>query len=108
MSTSSIPLNQFDAVQSVQLPTSHTPANLPVPNPTKSFWLDSAPDANPLATEGSEGALTLDADICIIGSGITGTQFTCLLIAGDAHRLVISRHQCCISPVAGYCGRQTR
>ncbi|KAI0737285.1 FAD dependent oxidoreductase [Daedaleopsis nitida] len=44
---------------------------LPVPNPTKSFWIDT-PNANPLAKEGSEGPLTHDADICIIGSGITG------------------------------------
>ncbi|KZV89989.1 FAD dependent oxidoreductase [Exidia glandulosa HHB12029] len=46
--------------------------SLPVPNPTKSFWIDSSPDANPLAAEGSTGALTADADIAIIGSGITG------------------------------------
>ncbi|KZT21021.1 FAD dependent oxidoreductase [Neolentinus lepideus HHB14362 ss-1] len=44
---------------------------LPVSNPTKSFWIDS-PNANPLAAEGSEGALTDNADICIIGSGMTG------------------------------------
>ncbi|KAI0351289.1 FAD dependent oxidoreductase [Trametes cingulata] len=50
------------------------PAPLPVPNPTKSFWLDSAPDANPLAKEGSDGPLTHDADIAIIGSGITGVS----------------------------------
>ncbi|EGN99775.1 hypothetical protein SERLA73DRAFT_179977 [Serpula lacrymans var. lacrymans S7.3] len=48
------------------------PARLPSTNPTASFWLDSAPDVNPLAREGSEGPLTTDADICIIGSGITG------------------------------------
>ncbi|EJD48063.1 FAD dependent oxidoreductase [Auricularia subglabra TFB-10046 SS5] len=48
--------------------------SLPVANPTKSFWLDSAPDANPLAAEGSAGALTAEADIVIIGSGITGVS----------------------------------
>ncbi|KAI0364567.1 FAD dependent oxidoreductase [Pilatotrama ljubarskyi] len=46
------------------------PAPLPVPNPTKSFWIDS-PDANPLAKHGSQGPLTAHADIAIIGSGIT-------------------------------------
>ncbi|EMD39375.1 hypothetical protein CERSUDRAFT_82107 [Gelatoporia subvermispora B] len=48
-------------------------ASLPVPNPTKSFWINS-PGANPLAGEGSEGPLTSDADVCIIGSGITGVS----------------------------------
>ena len=51
---------------------SHSPAGLPVENPTPSFWTSSAPDANPLAFEGSEGPLTRDADVCIIGSGIIG------------------------------------
>ncbi|KIK70169.1 hypothetical protein GYMLUDRAFT_213310 [Collybiopsis luxurians FD-317 M1] len=46
---------------------------LPVPNPTKSFWIDS-PNANPLAKEGSTGPLPQDADVCIIGSGITGVS----------------------------------
>jgi hypothetical protein len=48
------------------------PAELPCVNPTRSFWTDSSPDASPLASRGSEGPLTTDADICIIGSGITG------------------------------------
>ena len=47
------------------------PSSLPVPNPTQSFWLHP-PSENPLAKEGSEGDLSSDADICIIGSGITG------------------------------------
>jgi FAD dependent oxidoreductase len=48
-------------------------SNLPVPNPTKPYWLD--PDANPLAKHGSDGDLSIsDADICIIGSGITGVS----------------------------------
>ncbi|EPQ56210.1 DAO-domain-containing protein [Gloeophyllum trabeum ATCC 11539] len=46
---------------------------LPVANSTKSFWIDS-PNANPLATEGSGGTLTTDADVCIIGSGMTGVS----------------------------------
>lgn len=49
------------------------PAPLPVANSTKSFWINS-PGANPLAGEGSEGPLTDDADVCIIGSGITGVS----------------------------------
>jgi len=53
--------------------TNHRPAGLPTPNPTRSFWLEY-PGANPLATEGSLGKLTRDADVCIIGSGITGVS----------------------------------
>ncbi|KAI0057377.1 FAD dependent oxidoreductase [Artomyces pyxidatus] len=49
-------------------------APLPMANPTRSFWTDSSPDANPLAREGSEGPLTTDADVCIIGSGMTGVS----------------------------------
>jgi FAD dependent oxidoreductase len=49
------------------------PCRLPAPNPTKSFWIDT-PHCNPLAKEGSTGLLTEDADICIIGSGITGVS----------------------------------
>ncbi|KAF8514475.1 FAD dependent oxidoreductase-domain-containing protein [Gautieria morchelliformis] len=45
---------------------------LPQENPTKSFWTHGSTNANPLAKEGSEGPLTTDADIVIIGSGITG------------------------------------
>jgi hypothetical protein len=72
---SSISLNQLNISQSLLKElTSHPPANPPAPNPTKSFWIDSAPDVNPLAREGSEGALTTGVDICIIGSGITGME----------------------------------
>jgi hypothetical protein len=45
---------------------------LPHKNPTKSFWTHGSDDANPLAKEGSDGPFTTDADIVIIGSGITG------------------------------------
>ena len=70
-----IRLNVLAQQQSVlERPVQADPAALPVPNPTKSFWIDSAPDANPLAKEGSQGALTHDADVCIIGSGITGVS----------------------------------
>jgi hypothetical protein len=50
------------------------PASLPVPNPTRSFWLNSADDANPLADHGSVDPLPGTADICIIGSGISGVS----------------------------------
>ncbi|KAK7456396.1 hypothetical protein VKT23_010644 [Stygiomarasmius scandens] len=50
---------------------SHPPAGLPVSNPTKSFWINT-PNANPLASEGSDGPLTREADVCVIGSGMTG------------------------------------
>ncbi|KAL0954218.1 hypothetical protein HGRIS_005346 [Hohenbuehelia grisea] len=70
-----IPLNQFEHTQRVfesphEVPK---PSTLPVPNPTRSFWLDT-PGANPLARQGSEGLLSDDADVCIIGSGITGVS----------------------------------
>lgn len=72
----SVPLEQWATHQAVfNQPISHEAAGLPVPNPTRSFWIDSAPDANPLAKEGSEGPLIKDADVCIIGSGITGAIF---------------------------------
>ncbi|KAF7356163.1 DAO domain-containing protein [Mycena venus] len=51
----------------------HKPADLPHTDPTHSFWTHS-PGANPLAGEGSTGALTDEADVCIIGSGITGVS----------------------------------
>jgi cation diffusion facilitator CzcD-associated flavoprotein CzcO len=36
--------------------------------------MHGAPDVNPLARIGSTGPLTANADICIIGSGITGVS----------------------------------
>ncbi|KAI9070217.1 DAO-domain-containing protein [Trametes sanguinea] len=57
----------------LERPVDAAPAPLPVPNPTKSFWIDT-PGANPRAKEGSEGPLTADADIAIIGSGISGVS----------------------------------
>lgn len=45
---------------------------LPSLNSTRSFWLDLPPGDSPLADVGSTGSLTQDADICVIGSGITG------------------------------------
>ena len=46
--------------------------SLPSLNSTTSFWLDLPPEESPLANVGSTGSLTQDADICVIGSGITG------------------------------------
>jgi hypothetical protein len=64
MSRLSVPLNRGDIAQRVlEQQSSHPPANLPAPNPPKSFWINSTPDANPLATEDSDGTLTSDADI---------------------------------------------
>ena len=48
------------------------PVTPPHKNPTDSFWTHGSIDANPLAKEGSDGPLTTDTDIIIIGSGITG------------------------------------
>ena len=68
-----VPLDIFDNVRAA-LATAipHKPASLPVQNSTHSFWLHPSESVNPLAKEGSTGPLTDDADICIIGSGITG------------------------------------
>ena len=69
-----VPLNVLAAQQTAfELLPDHDPAGLPVANPTKSFWINSA-NANPLAKEGSVGDLTIDADVCIIGSGVTGVS----------------------------------
>lgn len=59
--------DQFQATESAS-------ESLPVSNATHSFWMYGAPDVNPLARVGSTGPLTADADICIIGSGITGVS----------------------------------
>ena len=67
-----LPLNVHDTSQAFLESLSHLePASLPVSNPTRPFWLDP-PEVNVLAKEGSTGELTQDADVCIIGSGITG------------------------------------
>jgi FAD dependent oxidoreductase len=57
-----------------ELESASDPDSLPVPNSTLSFWMHGAPGVNPLARVGSSGSLTADADICIIGSGITGVS----------------------------------
>ncbi|KAF7370151.1 FAD dependent oxidoreductase [Mycena sanguinolenta] len=72
--SAAVPLMQLEASLEAFDTVEPKPSSLPVPNPTRSFWIDSAPDANPLAAEGSTGSFTEDADICIIGSGITGVS----------------------------------
>ncbi|QRV99855.1 FAD-dependent oxidoreductase [Ceratobasidium sp. AG-Ba] len=67
-----VPLNTNSAVWTTFENAAILPAPLPSANPTKSFWLDSDPSANPLAKAGSTGPLPDAADVVIIGSGITG------------------------------------
>ena len=78
---------------------SHSPAGLPVENPTPSFWTSSAPDANPLAFEGSEGPLTRDADICIMGSGITGESDISTAWRLAYLMLPVVRNRCSLSSI---------
>ena len=58
--------------ESFQAAPSESP--FPVHNATRSYWMAGVPGVNPLAREGSSGPLTTDADVCIIGSGITGVS----------------------------------
>ncbi|KAJ7625753.1 FAD dependent oxidoreductase [Roridomyces roridus] len=51
----------------------NAPADLPYEHSTPSFWM-LGPNANPLAEAGSTGAFTDAADVCIVGSGMTGTS----------------------------------
>ena len=81
--------NDHQGVQATGTVHEHLHANLPSTNPTPSLWL--CPGANPLAHEGSEGPLTVDADICIIGSGLTGVSVAYHLSeAIENHALPIS------------------
>lgn len=74
MSVLPVPLNVRAEHQAVlELPTVKPRPTLPVANATESFWLRS-PNVSPSPTHGSDGPLTADADICIIGSGITGVS----------------------------------
>ena len=74
MSDLPVPLNVRAEHQAVlERPTSKPPPTLPVANGTQSFWLRN-PNVYPPPAHGSEDALTNDADICIIGSGITGVS----------------------------------
>jgi hypothetical protein len=69
-----VPLRVRTEHQAVlELPATRPPPRLPVANATESFWLRS-PNVFPLPTHGSEGPLTTEADVCIVGSGITGVS----------------------------------
>jgi hypothetical protein len=70
------PLGLHDPLQeSFQaVPLLPSDSTFPVYNATRSFWMAGAPGVNPLAREGSSGPLTTNADVCIIGSGITGVS----------------------------------
>jgi len=72
-STSQIILNHYDPPLTESILRPRQRVSLPVEHPTKSFWLDT-PGANPLADEGSKGPLSEKADVCIIGSGMTGSS----------------------------------
>ncbi len=88
MPTLPVPLNVISDQQNVlkQYPENGLqPSPLPVANPTRSFWLqlenfyedpDSShgPRSPSLMTDGSVEPLTADADICIVGSGISGVS----------------------------------
>jgi hypothetical protein len=65
--------DQFQAIFSPPPSPESASESFPVPNATRSFWMDGA-GVNPLARAGSTGPLTTDADICVIGSGITGVS----------------------------------
>ena len=80
-------LNDFEAVFCTT--PSKGPSSLPHPSPSKAFWThpglskdwpqdDSDPEGNhrvnPFAREGSEGPIEHEADIVIIGAGITGVS----------------------------------
>ena len=76
MATLPVPLGvraQHQALLSAPLSNDRPPPSLPVQNATQSFWLRD-PGVSPAPDAGSEGELTRDADICIIGSGITGVS----------------------------------
>ncbi|GJE93842.1 FAD dependent oxidoreductase [Phanerochaete sordida] len=69
-----VPLNVHAKQQAVleDAATKSSPQKaFPVPHPTVSFW-QTGLEITPPPDFGSEGGLTTDADICIIGSGITG------------------------------------
>ena len=56
-------------------PTDPKPTTLPVPDSTRSFWLNSSADCNPLADHGRHAPLPASTvDIAIIGTGISGVS----------------------------------
>ena len=71
-----VPLNEHARQQAVlEAPATraNVPQAFPVSSPTISFWQRNL-NITPIPTEGSEGPLSNDADICIIGSGVTGVS----------------------------------
>lgn len=102
-----VPLNVYaDQQRMLLLPTDQGRAPLPVPNSTRSFWIDT-PGANPLAKEGSQGTLTADADVCIIGSGITGISAAYHLgIALEGNRYTETPLKVVVLEARDFCQRQ--
>ena len=66
-------LGAEDEQVSLGMPFGHKRAPLPVSHPTVPLW-SAHPEDNLLAKEGSDGPLTHDADVCIIGTGTTGVS----------------------------------
>ncbi|KAL5872586.1 hypothetical protein ACKVWC_008209 [Pyricularia oryzae] len=58
------------------------PVSLPVKNPTRSYWQD--PPDQVIANLRSSPDLTQDADVVMIGSGITGAAIAWHLLQDDA------------------------
>ena len=79
-----VPLSQKPIVEQWHASQHHLashPASLPVSNSTRSFWMhpsdtkssnETYEEVNPFAKEGSVGKVTDEADVCIVGSGISG------------------------------------
>ena len=71
-----VPLNVHSTQQAVLESVATNPTSrqaFPVPNPTISFWQQDL-DISPTPDHGSTDTLRKDADIVIIGSGITGVS----------------------------------
>ena len=75
-----VPLNVRASHQAVleALPTTRGRPTLPVANATESFWMRSRSPGEvvwPAPAHGSEGPLTTtDADVCVVGAGMTGVS----------------------------------
>jgi len=67
-----VPLHQYSVEERQRAAFAQDNIQLPYPNPTKAFWTHGEPNANPLAKEGSSGLIPVQADIVIVGSGVTG------------------------------------
>ena len=75
MSQLPVPLNMFTEEQRAlaEPGAADHRVGLPVANPTQPFWF-TAPNVTPAPREGSDTQLPAHADICIIGSGISGVS----------------------------------